>query len=121
MKFCPEESRQPRRHFVSRDIKQSRSSYDLNTTASREILRHDLAALGALHGRGGIRADVRCTSSKSTSQKRETDASVTRECFEIFIFLENTQPDLETRGNWYGSPRFRPWHRYCLKSCAFFF
>ena len=90
-----------------------------------------LAALGAIHGHERcIRADVCCTSLKSTcretdrererERERERDVTVTRERFGMFIFLENTRPSLGTRGNWeWALPRSRPWHRYCLKSCAF--
>lgn len=84
----------------------------MNTTAGREILRDGLAALGTLHGQDGIRADA------SRLQTPRPAAAATRECLGIFIFLENTRPRLETRGSRNGSPRSRPWHRYCLKKLA---
>lgn len=80
---------------------QSRGSCDLNATASREFLRDGLAASGAIHGHERcIRADVCCTSSKSTCREteRERERRVTRERFGMFIFFENTRPSLGTRG-----------------------
>ena len=111
---------------------QSRGSYDLNATASREILRRrpcsfrchtrarEVYSRGCLLHVFEIYMSGNRQRERERERERERDVTVTRERFGMFIFLENTRPSLGTRGNWeWALPRSRPWHRYCLKSCAF--